>query len=107
MQIVAISLLIEMRMNKSDFVETASGTFLNDEGRRAFWESWFRRMDTEIKHPEFGYKMSYRRMLEVQVRQLWRVFRGSENISCFHNKIMARTRYIVSYDISDPKGLEK
>ena len=35
------------------------------------------------------------------------VQRGSENISCFHNKIMARTRYIVSYDISDPKRLRK
>jgi CRISPR-associated protein Cas1 len=33
-------------------------------------------MDTEVSHPEFGYKMSYRRMLEVQVRQLWRYLRG-------------------------------
>jgi CRISPR/Cas system-associated endonuclease Cas1 len=33
-------------------------------------------MDMEVSHPEFGYKMSYRRMLEVQGRQLWRYLRG-------------------------------
>jgi CRISPR-associated protein Cas1 len=33
-------------------------------------------MDTEVSHPHFGYKMSYRRMFEVQARQLWRFLRG-------------------------------
>ena len=59
-----------------DFIRSASGTFLNERGRRAFWEAWFRRMDAEVTHPEFDYKMSYRRMLEVQARQLWRFVRG-------------------------------
>ena len=56
--------------------ESTTGTFLNETGRRRFWEAWFRRMDGEVSHPHFGYKMSYRRMLEVQARQLWRVARG-------------------------------
>ena len=58
------------------FIHSANGTFLNEGGRRAFWEAWFRRMDTEVSHPQFSYKMSYRRMLEVQARQLWRFVRG-------------------------------
>ncbi len=73
---VVISLINRREIQESDFISTTSGTFLNDRGRRAFWEGWFRRMDTEVSHPEFGYKMSYRRMIEVQARQLWRFCRG-------------------------------
>jgi CRISPR-associated protein Cas1 len=73
---VAISLVNRGEIDPGDFIRSANGTFLNDQGRRRFWEAWFRRIDTEVKHPEFGYKMSYRRMLEVQARQLWRVVRG-------------------------------
>ncbi len=73
---VAISTINRSELTPADFVKSASGTFLNEGGRRAFWEAWFRRMDAEVTHPQFGYKMSYRRMLEVQARQLWRFVRG-------------------------------
>jgi CRISPR-associated protein Cas1 len=73
---VVISLINRREIVESDFISTTSGTFLNDRGRKVFWEAWFRRMDTEVSHPEFGYKMSYRRMIEVQARQLWRFCRG-------------------------------
>ena len=73
---VVISLINRREILESDFIFTTSGTFLKDRGRKVFWEAWFRRMDTEVSHPEFGYKMSYRRMLEVQARQLWRFCRG-------------------------------
>jgi len=73
---VAISLVNRGEIDPGDFIRAASGTFLNEQGRRRFWEAWFRRLDTEVSHPEFGYKMSYRRMFEVQARQLWRVVRG-------------------------------
>jgi CRISPR-associated protein Cas1 len=73
---VAISLFNRNELALSDFVRSAAGTFLTDTGRRPFWEAWFRRMDAEVSHPEFGYKMAYRRMLEVQARQLWRFVRG-------------------------------
>ncbi len=77
---VAISLVNRGEVDPHDFIRAASGTFLNEQGRRRFWEAWFRRMDTEVSHPEFGYKMSYRRMLEVQARQLWRVVRGDATV---------------------------
>jgi CRISPR-associated protein Cas1 len=73
---VVISLINRGELGVEDFVRSANGTFLKDSGRRAFWEGYFRRMDMEVSHPEFGYKMSYRRMLEVQGRQLWRYLRG-------------------------------
>ncbi|MGH9466791.1 MAG: CRISPR-associated endonuclease Cas4g/Cas1g [Terriglobales bacterium] len=73
---VAISLANRGELGPEDFIASASGTFLNDRGRHAFWDAWFRRLDTEVSHPEFNYKMPYRRMLEVQARQLWRFVRG-------------------------------
>jgi CRISP-associated protein Cas1 len=73
---VALSLINRGELGLADFIRSASGTFLNEAGRRRFWEAWFRRLDAEITHPQFGYKMSYRRMLEVQARQLWRFVRG-------------------------------
>ncbi|OGX36714.1 MAG: hypothetical protein A3D87_01730 [Omnitrophica WOR_2 bacterium RIFCSPHIGHO2_02_FULL_50_17] len=73
---VAVSLINRGEVNKSDFLISAAGVFLNENGRRAFWEAYSRRMDTEVSHPQFEYKMPYRRMLEVQARQMWRFVRG-------------------------------
>jgi CRISPR-associated protein Cas1 len=73
---VALSLLNRGELTGAHFSRSASGCFLREEGRRVFWEAWFRRLDTEVTHPQFGYAMSYRRMLEVQARQLWRYVRG-------------------------------
>jgi CRISPR-associated protein Cas1 len=73
---VAISLINRGELGPEDFIKSANGTFLNEAGRRRFWEAWFRRLDTEVSHPQFGYKMAYRRMFEVQARQLWRYLRG-------------------------------
>ena len=73
---VTISLINRGELGPEDFMRNANGTFLTDRGRKPFWEAWFRRLDTEVSHPEFSYKMAYRRMLEVQARQLWRYVRG-------------------------------
>ncbi len=72
----AISLLNRREIGMSSFELTSKGVFLKAAGRRQFWKAWFRRMDTEVRHPQFKYKMSYRRMLIVQVRQMWRFLRG-------------------------------
>lgn len=73
---VVISLINRGELGPEDFMSSANGTFLTDQGRKPFWEAWFRRLDAEVSHPEFSYKMAYRRMLEVQARQLWRFVRG-------------------------------
>ena len=84
---VAVSLINRRELGPEDFLHSAGGTFLNERGRKAFWESWFRRMDTEVRHPEFGYRMAYRRMMEVQARQLWRFLRGeAATYHAFHTR---------------------
>lgn len=60
----------------SDFIERAGGIALTAEGRRKFIRTYERRMKTELKHPIFGYKASYRRCLEIQARLLGAVLTG-------------------------------
>jgi CRISPR-associated protein Cas1 len=76
---VVISLVNRAEVGSEDFTHTTRGVHLSDEGRRHFWRAWARRMETEVTHPDFGYRMSYRRMMEVQARQLWRFCRGECN----------------------------
>jgi CRISPR-associated endonuclease Cas1/CRISPR-associated protein Cas4 len=60
----------------TDFVRAAGAVALTDRGRRAFLAAYERRMRQEIVHPVFGYRVSYRRVLEVQARLLARVLTG-------------------------------
>jgi len=48
----------------------AGGVSLTQEGRRAMLRAYERRIDTEVRHPTFGYTITYRRVLEVQARLL-------------------------------------
>ena len=73
---VALSLVNRGEVGGGDFIFTSKGCNLNASGRKAFWRAYFRRMNTEATHPQFQYKMTYRGMLEIQARQLWRIFRG-------------------------------
>ena len=54
------------------FVRGLGAVSLSAAGRRKFIEAYERRMSQEITHPVFGYRISYRRVLEVQARLLAR-----------------------------------
>lgn len=60
----------------TDFVSAAGSVNLNTEGRKRFIATFERRMSHEVTHPIFGYKVSYRRLLEVQARLLGRALMG-------------------------------
>ena len=49
---------------------------MRPEGRKAFFRAYEQRMDTLVTHPMFGYRVNYRRMLEIQARLLARVLTG-------------------------------
>ncbi len=59
-----------------DFVQTQAGCAMADATRSRFIEAYERRMDTLVTHPVFDYRLSYRRVLEVQARLLGRVLLG-------------------------------
>lgn len=60
----------------SDFISAAGSVALTDDGRKRFIGTFERRMSQEITHPVFGYKIAYRRLLEVQARLLGRYLLG-------------------------------
>jgi CRISPR-associated endonuclease Cas1/CRISPR-associated protein Cas4 len=60
----------------ADFIYAAGAAALKSEGRRRFIAAFERRLEQEMTHPLFGYRLSYRRLLEVQARLLGRYLQG-------------------------------
>lgn len=54
----------------TDFVVRGKGVMLTQKGRRAVLRAYERRLRSEVTHPIFGYRVTYRRALEVQARLL-------------------------------------
>jgi CRISPR-associated endonuclease Cas1/CRISPR-associated protein Cas4 len=63
-------------MRPTDFVSAAGSVNLTEDGRKRFIATYERRLSQEITHPLFGYRISYRRLLEVQARLLGRFLLG-------------------------------
>ncbi len=63
-------------ISPADFRRRGTAVAMEDEARKKFIRAYENRMDTLITHPLFGYKISYRRVLEVQMRLLARVLTG-------------------------------
>jgi CRISPR-associated protein Cas1 len=60
----------------ADFVRAGGAVVLKDSGRRGFMRAYEGRMDALVTHPLFEYRVSYRRMLEIEARLLARVLEG-------------------------------
>lgn len=60
----------------ADFVRAAGSVALAPEGRMRFIAAFERRLGHEVTHPLFGYRLSYRRLLELQARLLGRHLLG-------------------------------
>ncbi len=67
---VVINLVNNGEVKVSDFVVRAGGVALTVNGRRSVIAAYERRLDTEVTHPRFGYRVTYRRIFEVQARLL-------------------------------------
>ncbi len=78
--ILADSTVIQVMNNgevKPDgFVMAGPAVNLKPHARRAFIAAYERRLDQEVTHPVFGYRVSMRRLLEVQARLLARYLDG-------------------------------
>lgn len=60
----------------TDFIRAAGACALSDSGRKRFIAAFERRLGQEVTHPMFGYRLSYRRLFEVQGRLLARHLAG-------------------------------
>jgi CRISPR-associated protein Cas1 len=67
---VAVTLVNNREISASDFLVRAGAVTLTADGRRTVIRAWERRLSTHIRHPLFGYSVSYRRAIELQARIL-------------------------------------
>jgi CRISPR-associated protein Cas1 len=65
---IAISAFNRGEIVEGHFLDTAAGCALTEAGRKAFFSAYGRRMDTEVTHSAFEYRLSYRRMLMLHAR---------------------------------------
>ena len=78
--IVADSVVLQAINNgevrPTDFKAAAGSVALTPGGRRKFIGAFERRLDHEVVHPLFGYRVSYRRLMEMQARLCGRFLLG-------------------------------
>lgn len=67
---VVLQVINNGEVSRSDFIVRAGGVALTSDGRRAVLRAYDRRLDHEVTHPIFGYRITYRRVLDVQARLL-------------------------------------
>lgn len=73
----AVLSAINTRMvTERDFVKAGPSVALTPNGRKGFFRAFEQRMDALVTHPIFEYRVSYRRLLEIQARLLARVLDG-------------------------------
>ena len=71
-----LSALNTRMVTEKDFVRAGASVGLTPAGRKGFFRAYELRMDTLVTHPLFDYRVSYRRLLEIQARLLARVIEG-------------------------------
>ena len=73
---VVLTVINNNEVRPEDFISAMGGVALTQGGRIQLLQAYERRMRQEIIHPVFGYRISYRRVLEVQARLLGRYLMG-------------------------------
>lgn len=65
-------------LSSSDFTSVLGSCSLRPAGRKALIAAHERRVESKIRHPVFGYQVSWRRAMEVQARMILGVLDGSQ-----------------------------
>lgn len=58
------------------FLSAGKSVEMSQSGRKAFFRAYELRMDQLVTHPLFDYRVSYRRLLEIQTRLMAQMIRG-------------------------------
>ncbi len=76
---VVIGAINNGELSATDFSHALGSSRLRDGGRRALIAAYERRVTSEFTHPVFGYRVSWRRAMEVQARMVLGVIDGSQD----------------------------
>lgn len=77
---VVITAINSGMVTLGDFIAVGQAVSLTTKGRRNLIHAYEQRMDTLVTHPTFGYRVTYRRVLEVQARLLARLLTGEISV---------------------------
>lgn len=72
----AVNLINNGELKEGYFSRRNRGVVLTADGRRKVIRAYERRLDTSVTHPTFRYKITYRRVLDVQARIMAAVMLG-------------------------------
>jgi len=73
---LVLALINRREFHPDDFEKRFNGVFLKKNARLRFYDRYEDRKHDEITHPVFGYKVSYRRLFELQARILAKTLVG-------------------------------
>ncbi len=73
---VVVQAINNGEVRPTDFRSAAGSVNLTPHGRRRFIATYERRLGHEVVHPLFGYRVSYRRLMEMQARLFGRFLLG-------------------------------
>ena len=73
---VVVQAINNGEVRPADFKSVAGSVNLTPNGRRRFIATYERRLGHEVVHPLFGYRVSYRRLMEMQARLFGRFLLG-------------------------------
>jgi len=65
-----ITLINNQMIGPDDFIKAGESVSLTPAGRKKVFMAYERRLASGVTHPVFGYKVSYRRAIELQARML-------------------------------------
>lgn len=67
---VVLNVLNHRILTTRDFQEELGAVYLKPQARKTFYAKFEERLQEEVHHPHFGYRVSYRRCIELQARLL-------------------------------------
>ncbi|MEA3349686.1 MAG: type I-D CRISPR-associated endonuclease Cas1d [Chloroflexota bacterium] len=73
---VVLTVVNNKIITSADFQTEMGSCRIEDDPRRTYLRKYEARLNTEIKHPIFGYKATYRRCIELQARLLAKTING-------------------------------
>ncbi len=73
---VVLNIVNHRILSNQDFHEELGVVHLKPEARKTFYAKFEERLQEELQHPYFGYRTSYRRCMELQVRLLGKWLTG-------------------------------
>lgn len=73
---VVLSAINNRMVTPEHFLHAGNSVVMSDTGRKHFLLAYEKRMDSLVTHPLFDYRVSYRRLIEIQTRLLGRHLTG-------------------------------